>query len=166
MEGLLVGKIVNTFGIRGQLKVKVYTDFVEERFKQDDAIYLGDDFRMSLIVEKSQMHKGMLLLKFKGLDNINDVIQYRDLNLYVDKSTVEVLEEGFYFHELVDMEVYDTDNNLIGKVKEVEENLAHNNLRITKPDNTTCLIPYVDAFIMDVDADENKITVKLIEGLI
>ena len=166
MDGLLVGKIVNTFGIRGQLKVKVFTDFVEERFKADTKIYLGDDFKIVLNIEKSQMHKGMLLIKFKEYDNINDVIKYRDLNLYVDKAGVEELEDGFYFHELVDMQVYDTDNALIGNVLAVEETNAHNNLRVMKKDNTTCLIPYVDAFIMEVDQDNNKIIVKVIEGLI
>ena len=166
MEGLLVGKIVNTFGIKGQLKVKVYTDFIEDRFEKGNTIYLGDDYAISLVIEKSQIHKGMLLLKFVELDNINDVIKYRDKNLYVDKALVSELEDGFYFHELIAMEVFDTENNLIGVVKGVEETNAHNNLRIIKSDNTTCLIPYVDAFIIVVDNNLNKIIVKLIEGLI
>lgn len=167
MEMMLIGVIVNTFGIRGEMKVKSYTDFVDERFGQGKIVYVQfEDEMIPMKIQQCKEHKGMLLLQFEGKNNINDIEKYKSCELYVDKGDLHKLEDGYYFFELKDMVVIDENDQTIGKVLQVEESLAHNLLRIQKVDGTTCLVPFVPAFILNVDKLKKIIRIRVIEGLV
>ena len=166
MEYVVIGKILNTFGIKGELKADAYTDFVEERFKKDSTVYIGEE-HVPFVMRSYRMHKGFYLLSFKDVDDINLVEKYKGMLLYKAKSDIHKLKEGeYYFSDLKDLDVY-VDGRKIGKVLQVEEGIAANNLRILKDeDRKEYLVPFLPVFIRNVDLDEKRIDVIQMEGLL
>ena len=166
MEYVTIGKILNTFGIKGELKVDVYSDFLEERFKKGSTVYIGDGY-LPFTVKAYREHKGFLLLQLKDNEDINLVEKFKGMYIYKSKDDVKPLEEGeYYFSDLKDLDVY-IDDKKIGKVLRVEEGLRNNNLRVLKDeDKKEYLIPFIPVFIKNVDLDEKRIDINWIEGLI
>ncbi|MBR6233577.1 MAG: ribosome maturation factor RimM [Erysipelotrichaceae bacterium] len=166
MEYVVIGKILNTFGIKGELKADAYTDFVEERFKKDSTVYIGEE-HVPFVMRSYRMHKGFYLLSFKDVDDINLVEKYKGMLLYKAKSDIHKLKEGeYYFSDLKDLDVY-VDDKKIGKVLRVEEGIAANNLRILKDeDRKEYLVPFLPVFIDNVDLNEKRIDVIQMEGLL
>ena len=166
MEYVVIGKILNTFGIKGELKADAYTDFVEERFKKDSTVYIGEE-HVPFVMRSYRMHKCFYLLSFKDVDDINLVEKYKGMLLYKAKSDIHKLKEGeYYFSDLKDLDVY-VDDKKIGKVLRVEEGIAANNLRVLKDeDRKEYLVPFLPVFIRNVDLDEKRIDVIQMEGLL
>ena len=167
MEYVLIGKILNTHGIQGDLKVFSYSDFDEDRYKKNTKIYIGED-KQEFIIKEYRVHKNMLLVRLKDYENINLVEKFKDQFVYKNKDDIKPLKKGeYYFSELRDLDVY-IDEVCVGKVLRVEEGLTHNNLRVlANSDNKEHLIPYVkDVFILNVDLDNKRIDVKNVAGLL
>ena len=82
MEYILIGKIINTFGIKGELKVEVHTDFVEERYSAGSSFYIGDD-KKEYKSSGYRIHKGFVLLSLKGYEDINLVENLRNKKIYI-----------------------------------------------------------------------------------
>ena len=166
MEYVLIGKILNTFGIRGELKVDAYTDFIEERFKKDSTVYIGEE-HLPFVMKNYREHKGFLLVSFKDIDDINLVEKYKGMMLYKAKNDIHKLKQGeYYFSDLKDLDVY-VEGEKIGKVLRVEEGIASNHLRILKQeDGKEYLVPFLPVFIKKVDLDEKRIDVIAMEGLL
>ena len=166
MEYVVIGKILNTFGIKGELKADAYTDFVEERFKKDSTVYIGEE-HVPFVMRSYRMHKGFYLLSFKDVNDINLVEKYKGMLLYKAKSDIHKLKEGeYYFSDLKDLDVY-VDDKKIGKVLQVEEGIAANNLRILKDeDRKEYPVPFLPVFIDNVDLNEKRIDVIQMEGLL
>lgn len=168
MEMIKIGVIVKPFGIRGEMKVKSFTDFIEERFGKGKTVSLQvqGEF-VSMKIQQCKEHKGMVLLQFEGKDNINDIEQYSGCEIYIDKTELHQLEKGsYYFFELKDMKVIDEQDQLIGTVLQVEESPAQNLLRIQKEDGSTCLVPFIPTFILNVDKLKKTIRIRTIAGLV
>ena len=167
METIKIGKIVKPHGVRGELKVYSSSDFIMDRLKKNAVVILEKNGKKTeMKVTASRMQTEMALVKFEGIDSMNDAELWRDADVLVDRSKIPSLKEGYYFFELKGLDVYSEENEKIGVVKDVEEGLANNNLRIVKEDGSQCLVPYVKAFVKDVQLAENKIIIKVIEGLL
>ena len=166
MEYVKIGKILNTFGIKGELKVDAFSDFVEERFKKNSTIYIGEDY-LPFKVKSYRVHKGFLLLLLNDNEDINLVEKYKGLFLYKSKEDIKPLEDGqYYFSDLKDLDVY-VEDKYIGKVLQVEEGVRNNNLRILKEsDGKQYLVPFLPVFIMNVDLKTKRIDIIYMEGLI
>ncbi len=161
---LTIGKIVNTHGIRGELKILPNSDFIEERFEKGNELFVKyGNKKVSLIVESWRMHKGCILVVFEGYHNINDVEKYKGLELLCEVDGSE--DEDYYYFELIDCQVY-YDDQLLGTVYEILESEAHDILRVQRENKKDVLIPYVDRFILNVDIDDKRIDVDLIEGML
>ncbi|MEG0592478.1 MAG: ribosome maturation factor RimM [Coprobacillus sp.] len=162
MERVIVGKIVNTHGIKGELKVKSSTDFIEDRFKKGNHLvidYQGQNIEME--VKSYRIHKGHVLVAFKDCEDINLVEKYKGSHLYANKDD-SLLDEGeFYVSDLIGCEVYDNDI-LLGKVSDVQL-YDHHDILVVEGQKRI-LIPYVDAFIINEDIDKMRIDVHLIDG--
>ncbi len=162
MEKVIVGKIVNTHGIRGELKVKSSTDFVEERFKKGTHLWIAFENQMiDMVVKKYRFHKGYILVTFEEHENINFVEKYKGCLLYADKNTDLLDEDEYYISDLIGCKVYQ-DDKVLGTVTEVQL-YDHHDILVVDGDRKI-MIPYVDAFVQDVDIDEKRIDVTLIEG--
>ena len=163
-----IGKIINTHGIKGELKIISSTDFEEERFAVGNTVNI--QFGKELVpmeVASFRRHKGCLLVAFKDLLNINFVEKYKGCVISVDSDELQKLDEDeVYFYQLLDCQVVDEEENELGKVVEIIETLAHHTLRVRNAEGKEVLIPYVDAFIVDVDVELKKIVVHVIEGLL
>ena len=159
----LVGRIINTHGIKGELKIINESNF--DRFKKGNVLYiLKDDKYEEIKVSSVRYHQNFVLITINDLNNINDVLKYVGCNIYTDKH--EELEEGhYYFDDLIGCTVFDEDSNKIGQVLDIMENPTQDVLEVDTG-KKIAFIPFVEEFIKDVDIENKKIIVHLIEGLI
>ena len=164
MKKIKIGVIANTHALKGELKVKSFSEFNDVRYAKNNTVYI--DYRgemIEVVISSYKEVKQLLIVKFKGLDNINDVEKYKGCEVYIDESQLHELEsEEVYFFDLMDCEVYDESNNLLGVVEDVLETGANAVLRVNK----TILIPYVNDFILSTSIKDKKIVIKVMEGLI
>lgn len=162
MDKVIIGEIVNTHGIRGELKVKISTDFVDERFAKGN--HLTIDFHgqnVDVTVKSYRIHKNHVLVLFEGNENINLVEKYKGCTLLADKD-LDLLEEGeYYIGDLIGCEVFDKGES-IGIVKDLYL-YDHHDVLVVKG-KKTIMIPYVEAFVKDEDIENKRIDVELIEG--
>ena len=166
MKYLLVGKIITTHGIKGEVKVKVETDD-DSRFNDGNTLYVGlsdENITEKITIDNARYQKDMILLSFNNITNINEVLKYVGMNLYVDIDEVRVDGE-IYYDDLIDCTVF-VDGKEIGKVIDVIEVPQGEILRIKLNSNKTKLVPYVDEFIEEVDIENKKIIINPIEGLL
>lgn len=166
MNYTIVGKIINTHGIKGEVKIYPMTDDVE-RFSNLEKIYIGD-LRKEVNLKTVRYHKGFPIIGFKEFDDINQVLTFKDQLIYVDDEDRIVLPEDHYFlYDLIDCVVYDTDNNKIGYINDVLQNVS-NDIYVIKDEinNKEYLIPAVKQFIKLVDVESKRVVIDPIEGMI
>ena len=170
MEYLTLGKVCKTFGLKGELKVYSTTDFSKDRYKKGNKVFLfneEDNTRIEVEVVKFRKDKPFDIVTFKGLENINLVEKYIGYYVQVVKNTDDLGPDTYFFADLKQCDVYDQNNNFIGKVKEVESYASYNTLRIQRDnEQKDVLVPFVQAFIKNVDIKERKITINVIPGLL
>ena len=166
MDYVKIGQVVNTFGIKGEVKVRSFSDFDDERFAIGNEIFLyHNNVYITETIKSYHIHKNMVLISFDGKENINDIIDYVGSQVFILKSNRPKLEENeYYFDELVGLNVI-IDSQNIGPVIEVMDMPASPVLRV-KTKEKVILIPFVAAFIEDVQLLEKQIIVNYIEGLL
>ncbi len=162
MKYALVGKIVNSFGIRGEMKVTIETDNLH-RFDKGNTLYIGEEHE-KVVVSSSRIHKGCCLLTINESFDINSILNYINKNLYVDLDEVRKPGE-IYFDDLIDCMVYDNDI-LIGKVIDILEVPQGSLLQIEKNNKEISLVPNRKEFINSIDIENKKIVLNVIEGLL
>ncbi|MFK3812779.1 ribosome maturation factor RimM [Bacillus halotolerans] len=165
-----VGKIVNTHGIKGEVRVISKTDFAEERYKPGNTLYLFMDGRQEPIevtVSTYRLHKQFHLLQFKERQSLNEVEELKNAIIKVPEEDLGELNEGeFYFHEIIGCEVFTEEGELIGKVKEILTPGANDVWVIGRKGKKDALIPYIESVVKQIDVSEKKIEIQLMEGLI
>lgn len=157
----LVGRIIGTHGIKGELKVKSDTSF--NRFEKGNKLYI--DKTKEVVINSHRQHKGMELITINGLTNINDVLDFVGKDLYVPHNREELEDGEYYYEDLIGLNCYDSSNNLIGPIIDLQE-VPQGILLEVKGNKKTILIPYVDVFIKEIDIENNKIYINEIEGLL
>lgn len=169
MNFIKIGKIINTHGLKGEVKIASTSDFDEERYARGNTVYVRyEGSYLPFVCVTYRVHKGFPLVSFQDCQDINAVEKYKNCDVFVDAADRPELEDGrHYVDELIGMQAVDEDGNAIGEVIDVEETLgANDNLRIRKQDQKEVLVPYVPAFIKDVDDEKGIITIHVIEGLL
>jgi 16S rRNA processing protein RimM len=161
-----IGLVQKPFGIKGEVKVKPMTDYIEDRFKVGSSIeLLLNEVRYNYVIESVRHHQGSLLVKFEGLDSLNDVEFYHRGIIQVDRNDLDDLaEDEFYFTDIIGFKLQ-VDGDYVGIVSEVMDLPAHPVLRV-KTETDDKLIPFVASFIETVDTDEGIIYVKGMDGLL
>lgn len=167
MEYYNVGKIVNTHGVRGEVRVLATTDFIDERFATGNTLYLQQSGEpLPLKIEQARQHKGFVLVKFAGYDNINDVEKFRDHELMVSADDQQPLDDGqYYYHQIIGLDVETTDGQKLGKIKEILSPGANDVWVVERPEKKDLLLPVIDDVIKKVDLDQQLVIVELMEGL-
>ena len=163
----LIGKIVNTHGLKGELKVLASTDFKEERYGQGNPLYINfnDDF-VEVRVKKYRIHKGYDLLTLVGLEDINLVEKYKGHDLYSNDEPIDLIPDvEFHVDDLVGLEVYQG-NQLVGKVESVKEFPQGDYLEVIKLDQSRGYVPFRDEFVLSVDQKSLRIDIVEMEGLL
>ena len=163
-----VGTIVNTHGIKGELRLIPITDFPEERFRPGAKLYLKQKSGLKeFVVESSRAHKSFILLKFKGFDNINDVEQFVKSELFSDNEVAPELAEGeFMYSQIIGLKVIDENLGEVGKISEILELGANDVWVVKSPQYKEILLPYIDDVVKNVDLAKKEILVEIPDGLI
>lgn len=165
-----VGKIVNTHGIRGEVRVISKTDFADERYQPGNTLYIfkeGSQEPIKVVVESHRVHKNFDLLTFEGMHSIQDVEQFKGSLLKVDENQLSELDEGeYYFHEIIGCKVYTDDGEEIGTIREILATGANDVWVVKRKAGKDLLIPYIDEIVKDIDIDEKKIIITPMEGLL
>ena len=168
MEQLLqVGVISSTQGVRGEVKVFPTTDDVK-RFKKLKEVILdtGREER-TLEIEGVKFFKNMVILKFKGIDNINDIEKYKGRSLYVDrKNAIKLRKDEYFVAVMIGLQVFTEDGALFGILKDVLETGANDVYIIDTEKHGEVLIPAIKQCILDVDVENQKMVIHLMEGLV
>ena len=164
---LEIGQIVNTFGIKGEVKVTPFTDDIK-RFDDLKNVYVKTKKESKLYkVENVRYHKNMVLLKLEGINNPEDAEKLRNAFLEIDRKDAIPLEEGTYFIAyLINLDVYTDEGKLLGKVDDIY-NTGVNDIYVVKDElGKQILLPGIKDVIKEVDLEAEKIIVHLIPGLV
>lgn len=163
-----VGKIVNTQGLQGALRVLSVTDFAEERFKKGSqlSIFNDQDQRICDVeIAIHRKHKNFDIITFKGLYHINDVEKYKGALLKVSEENLTDLDDNeFYYHEIIGLEVYENDV-FIGHIKEIMQPGANDVWVVKRQGKKDLLLPYIPSVVLNVDVSGNRVDVDVMEGL-
>ncbi|RAK23347.1 16S rRNA processing protein RimM [Anoxybacillus vitaminiphilus] len=165
-----VGKIVNTHGIRGEVRVISKTDFADERYKTGNTLYIFMDNASDPVevkVKSHRVHKSFDLLSFEGYDNINLVEKFKGAMIKIPESQLGELEEGeYYFHEIIGCTVVTEQGETVGTVKEILTPGANDVWVVKGKGGKEILIPYISDVVKHVDVKEKLITIHPMEGLL
>lgn len=162
-----IGTIINTHGIKGEVKIKSSTDF-SERFESGNTVYLKtDEEEMELIINQSRSHKQYTIVHFKAYDSINDVEGWKGSNLYIkDDQQQELKENEYYYHEIIGCNVVTTDEMNIGKIDAILAPGANDVWVVKTEVGKEILIPYIADVVKQVDIQNKVVVIELMEGLI
>ncbi|ESV54923.1 16S rRNA-processing protein RimM [Streptococcus agalactiae LMG 14747] len=168
MNYFKVGKIVNTQGLQGELRVLSVTDFADERFKKGSQLSIfseQDEHLLDVEVASHRKQKNFDIVKFKGLYHINDVEKYKGTVLKVAETNLsELAEDEFYYHEIIGLDVYE-DEVFIGKISEILQPGANDVWVVKRQGKKDLLLPYIPPVVLNVDVEGKRVDVSLMEGL-
>ena len=168
MEKLLqVGVISSTHGVRGEVKVFPTTDDVK-RFKKLKKVLLDTGREhLPLEVESVKFFKQFAILKFKGIDNINDIEKYKGKSLLVDReNAVKLRKDEYFIADMIGLQVFTDDGEEFGKFRDVLETGANDVYIIDSLKHGEVLVPAIKQCILDVDIENGKMVIHLMEGLV
>lgn len=158
-----IAKIINTRGLKGECKLMLFTDQDELRFQPGNHLYLADGRKLE--VERYSLYKGFGYVYFKGVNRLEEAEELKNQELYLPPEELSELEEGeYYYHELNGCKVLTQEGEDTGTVTDILETGANLVLRV-KNGKSQYLLPFVDAFVKDVDVDSKTITIVDMDGL-
>jgi 16S rRNA processing protein RimM len=164
MDSLLeVGQVVNSYGIKGFLKIVPLVDTIEQ-FKSFKILYMQN--KEELEVEEVKFSKNLVLVKVKGIDTIEDALKFKNLYLYAKREDIKLEEGAHFIVDLIGLEVYTEDGKLLGLLKEVLQPGANDVYVVENEDKKQILLPVIPDVVKNIDIPNKKIIVHLINGLI
>lgn len=168
---LLLGEILRPHGVKGELKVRILTDY-PERLAEIDAVFVGtgidDSSPTQMAVGSFRFHQGYLLIKFKQIKDRTDAERYRGLFLMIDIEHAVPLEDGeIYLYQLIGLQVKTEDGQVLGIIDEVLETGA-NDVYVVKKDGEKhpLLVPAHDETILEIDLEGEQVIMNLPDGLL
>ena len=164
-----VGKIVNTHGIKGEVRVISQTDFPDERYQVGETLYLFREQKepLKLVIASHRKHKNFDLLSFEGYYNINQVEEFRDGTLKIaEDQQGELAENEFYYHEIIGLEVFDEHGTDLGQITEILSPGANDVWVVKQKGRADILLPYIESVVKQIDLENKRVDVEIPEGLI
>lgn len=167
---ILVGHLVNTQGVRGEVRVVSRTDFDDVRFKEGSKLLLvhpNHPKPIPLKVASSRPHKQFILLTFEGHFNINDVEKYKGGDLMVaEDDLVELPENTYYIYQLIGCQVVTDEGQELGVLRDVLQPGANDVYVVKPPKGKDILLPVIPECVLDVDVANQKVLVHILPGLL
>lgn len=162
METIEFGKIVNTHGLKGEVKVYSYTDNEKKILKLKKVYIRGKEYK----VESMRLQKQMFLMKLQGIDDIDQTKNIMNEMCFREVEKNESNDdEGYFIKDLVGLEVVDLDGNKVGTLKEVFRTGANDVYEVVDENNKSIYLPAIKKVIKSIDISSHKMTVELMEGL-
>lgn len=166
MNLLEVGKIVNTHGLRGEVKVVAWTD-APEVFEDIEYVYLKkkNDYER-LDVKSIKYQKNNLIIKFSQIADINEAEKYKNQVIYAERELLGELPEGvYYIADLIGLEVLTEEGEKIGEIADVFNTGSNDIYDVKREGKKNLLLPVIDDVVREIDIDNGKVTVRMMEGL-
>lgn len=167
MNKLEVGKIINTHGLKGEVKVVTWTDYPEV-FEEIGYVWLkkrtGDE---RLDIRNVKYQKNNIIIKFSQINSIEEAEKFKNQILYADRENMPELPEGMhYIVDLIGLEVYDEETgDKIGVIADVFNTGANDIYDVKREGKKNLLLPVIDEFVKNIDMEKNRVTVHVMEGL-
>ena len=161
-ERLLIGRVAGAFGVHGELKVLIETDF-PERFSQLKRVFVGG---VEHEAESARLHHGIALLKLRGIDDASRALEFQKDDVEVALEDAVVLPAGRYFvYQIEGLRVETVSGEDLGVIGAVWQTGANDVYQVLSPDKKELLLPAIPQVIKSVDLDRGLIIVELLEGL-
>lgn len=166
MNLLEVGKIVNTHGLRGEVKVVPWTDYPEV-FEDISTVYIKKKSEYEKLTLKGiKYQKNNLIVKFSEIQDINEAEKYKNQVLYAEREALGELPEGtYYIADLIGLEIVKEDGEKVGVVADVFNTGSNDIYDVKREGKKNLLIPVIDEVVLNIDIEAGKITVRMMEGL-
>ena len=162
-----LGQIVNTFGVKGEVKVKPYTDNVEQFEELKSILVVKNKETVEMKILGAKFHKGMVLLKLGGVNDMNDAEKLKGCIIKIHRKDARELEEGEYFiADIIGSDVYTDTGDYLGKVDDIYNSGAQDIYVVKDELGKQVLLPSIKEVILNVDIENQKVTVHLLKGLI
>lgn len=163
MKYVCIGKIVNTHGIKGEVRLLSNFKYKSKVFHKGMVIYIGGD-KVKEVIASYRPHKQFDMITMEGYNNINQILKYKGLKVYIDKEDL-ILNDGEYLDEdLIGLEVK-IGNRVVGVVKNIEK-YSKQSLILVKNEEKEFLIPYVSDIIEEISFEKGYIAIQDIKGLV
>jgi 16S rRNA processing protein RimM len=161
---LVIGYLRRPHGVRGEIIMDLHTDF-PERIKSGRKVLIGEKHQ-PLTLDTVRPHDDGLLVSIRGVDTPEEVGKYRNQWVYVKASDVPPLPEGkHYQYELIDLDVVDENDNLLGKLVEILETGANDVYVVRDDAGKEILLPAIPPVLLDLDMGRRTLKVRLLDGL-
>ena len=161
-----IGQIVNTFGVKGFVKVKPFTDDLERFEELESILVIKNKDMIEMKIEEVKYQKNMVLLKLEGIDDMTMAEKYKGCYIKIHRKDARKLPEGTYFiADLIGASVYTEEGELLGKVDDIYNNKSSDIYVVKNELGKQILLPGIDEVIKHVDIENEKIIVHLLEGL-
>lgn len=166
MDLLEVGKIVNTHGLRGEVKVVPWTDNPEV-FEDIDFVYVKKKSEYErLDVKGIKYQKNNLIVRFSQITDINMAEKYKNQVIYAEREILGELPEGvYYIADLIGLDIVTEDGKKIGTVSDVFNTGSNDIYEVKREGKKNLLLPVIDDVVLNIDVDGGKITVRMMDGL-
>lgn len=163
MNYILIGKIVNTHGIKGELRIISDFPYKDRVFKNNFNIYIGKE-KINEVINTYRHHKIFDMITLKNYNNINEVLKYKGSLVYINRLDLQLNDNEYLESDLLNFDII-INNNIIGKLSSFE-NHNKNKIIIVKNKEKEILLPYNNNLIENINLDKKEIIYKNIEGLI
>jgi 16S rRNA processing protein RimM len=162
MKYVLIGRIVNTHGLKGEVRIMSSFKYKDKVFKKGMKIYIGKD-KILENINSYRYHKIFDMITMDGYNDINQILKYKGDFVFVNKEDL-VLDDGQYLDEdIVGLSVY-VDGKLLGRVQKIEKH-SINEILVVKNDKNNYLVPYNFDIILSIDLEKKEMVIKNIAGL-
>ena len=162
MKYVLIGKIVNTQGLKGEVRILSSFKYKDRVFKEGMKVYIGKD-KLCESINSYRYHKIFDMITMSGYNNINEILKYKGEYIFINKEDL-ILNDGEYLDEdIIGLNVY-VEDRLLGKVKKIEKHSV-NEILVIENDKKNYLVPYNFDIIVDIDLEKKEMHVKNIVGL-
>ena len=160
MNYIYIGDIVNTHGLKGELRIISDVKYKEKVFKPEFKIYVGRQ-RVELEIKTYRQHKNYDMVTLVDVNGIEEAIVYKGDSVYINRNDIET--DGYFDEDLIGLEAY-TDDKYVGNVNDILKNKANDILVITSEDKRF-LVPNISEFIVNVDLENKRININNVKGL-
>lgn len=150
MRFIYIGKVTNTHALKGEIRILSNFEFKDKVFTKGFKLYVGH-LKTEEVIETYRRHKQYDMVKFIGIDNINDVIKYKGASVFINEEDLYLSDDEILTEELIGMKAYN-DNTLVGNITEYREDNGNKNVRINDK-----LVPYNKDFISKIDKQNREI---------
>lgn len=161
MNYIYIGDLVNTHGIKGEVRILSEFELKDQIFKVGFKLYVGRNYEEE-VIKTYRKHKNFDMVTFEEINDINDVLGYKGDRVYVNRNDLKI--KDYILQDLIGLDVYDQEK-LIGPVKQVMKSKAHDIIVVSGKEKNH-MVPRVDEFIKEVNLEDKKLFINNIEGLI